>query len=213
MNHRALLPRAGLWAAAIAGWVLAAGSALPAETDAGDSWDRYRVLVERNMFLRNRRPPRPPGQSGGSTVRLVRDSDRDIILTGISRHDDEYVAFFENTATGLTSRIGTGQPVGKGRTRSITLDGVEYERDGAVTQIEVGRTLTGTYVVRTTTRPAATQPAGPPSGPEESATQPAETTTDSSAAPPAAPPEGPGGSNVMDIEEQMRRRREQELRR
>ncbi len=212
MNRRTLLPRAGVFAAAIAALVLAAGSALPAETDAGDSWDRYRVLVERNMFLRNRRPPRPPGQSGGQTV-VVRDSDRDIILTGISRRDDEYVAFFENTATGLTRRIRTGQAVGKGKIGSITLDGVEYERDGAVTQIEVGRSLTGTYVVRATTRPAATQSAGPLSGRQEPATQPAETTTDSSAAPPAAPPEGGGDSDVTDIEEQMRRRREQELRR
>jgi hypothetical protein len=212
MNRRALLPHARLWAAAIAGLVLAAGSPLPAENGEGDSWDRYRVLVERNMFLRNRRPPRSRDPSAGPTM-PVRDSDRDVILTGIVRHGDEYFAFFENVATGLTRRIRAGQAVGKGRIRSITLDGVEYDREGAASQIEVGRSLAGTYVVRATTRPAATQPAGPPSGPEEPATQPAGPTTDSSAAPPAAPPEGAGGSDAMDIEEQMRRRREQELRR
>lgn len=56
MNYRTPLPGKGLWAAAIVALALAAISPLPAETGPGDASDRYRVLVERNIFLRDRRP-------------------------------------------------------------------------------------------------------------------------------------------------------------
>lgn len=204
MNRRTLLPAARLLTAAVAASALAIALPPRAATGQDRSWDRYRVLVERNIFLRDRRPARPRGSSR-PIQRVVRDSDRDIVLTGIGRRDGETVAFFENTATGVTTRTSVGQAVGKGRARSITLDVVDYERDGSVSRIEIGYALQGGRFVRETVAagpPATTRP-GEPSG---STTGPAAETR------PAPSGSDTKTSDIADILKRMRQRREQELR-
>lgn len=203
----------GLWAAAIAALLVAAISPASAETAPADSWDQYRLLVQRNIFRRDRRPPQPGGPSRGPTVRVVRDSDRDIVLTGIGQRDGESVAFFENTATGVTTRVRVGQPVGKGTARAITLDVVEYERDGSLNRIEIGYTLQGGRFVRQTVAagPGATTR---PGGPLLSTTQPATAASGPAAQTSSAAPGGEAtSSDITDILERMRQRREQEMRR
>ena len=212
MNRRAVLPSTKLWAVAIAALVLPAGSTLPAETAPEDSWENYRVLVERNIFLRDRRPARPRGPSLGPREPIVRDSDRDVVLTGIGRRNGEYVAFFENTATGVTTRARMGEDVGKGRIRAITLDTVEYERDGVVTRIEIGYALQGGRFVRETvptSSRATTRPSDSSLSTTAPATAPAEQASEAS---PAGSGGGAESTDVEDILRQMRQRREQELR-
>jgi len=205
MSCRMLLSGTGLWLAAVAAAAPPADSSAPA-TDRVRSLDDYRVLVQRNIFLRDRRParlesaPRP-------VARVVRDTDSGIVLTGIGRYDGEFVAFFENVASGRTSRVGVGEAVGKGRIKSITLDLVEYERERSVTEIRVGYALGGErYLVET---PPATSPSdltSPATGPTTAASRPAAE---------AGPPVSPGAAESSDLEDilrQMRQRREQELR-
>ena len=211
MNYRTPLPGKGLWAAAIVALALAAISPLPAETGPGDASDRYRVLVERNIFLRDRRPAQR-GPSPRSTALVVRDSDRDVVLTGTGRRDDESVAFFENTTTGFTTRVRVGQAAGKGRIRSITLDGVEYERGGSVTRIDIGHALQGGRFVRETVAPsppATTQPGEPSRSTTAPATAPAGSQAETRPAPSGS---GAGSADIEDTLKQMRQRREQELR-
>jgi len=192
-----------------------------------DSWEKYRLLVDRNIFLRYRRRRttyRPP--TTRPAPRRPRDSDQDIVLTGIGNRDGQTVAFFEDTVSEATVRARAGEAVGRGRIRSIWLDGVEYERDGRTTRIEVGRTLQGArFVVERPVRPAPA--ARPAPGAAGSAGQSAEPTTgpatapagdagdDKSVATPAPEPVKPKSddSDVADILKRMRERRERELRR
>ena len=177
----------------------------PSSPGAGpdDPWEKYRVLVQRNIFLRDRRPVRAPGNA--STQPAMHDSDRDVVLTGVARRSGTFVAFFENTRTHATSRIRAGQAVGKGKIKAITLDGVTYERGDRVRTVAVGRSLAGVRSAPVTGRTATSAPTKPsdPPGPR------GEPTTA-----PAAPTANPGAdaSDAKDILEQMRRRRQRELR-
>jgi hypothetical protein len=192
--------------------VPAAGSPAPA-AEQEKSWDSYRLLVERNIFLRDRRRRVPRAPLPRAAPRVAPDSDRDIVLTGIGRRDGEYVAFFENAILDVTVRLQVGQDVGKGKIKAITLDAVQYDRGGSVTRIEVGDALQGGRFIRETVAaapPPATQPAGPStsptSQPEIAASQPA---------PSPRPPASGGGeksSDVADILKRMRERRARELR-
>ena len=211
MSREAPLPAVGVLIAAVVASVLAI--VLPPRAAAAQerSWESYRVLVERNIFLRNRRAARTRGPSA-TTMRAVYDSDRDFVLTGIGRRNGETVAFFENTRTQTTTRVSIGQAVGKGAARAITLDSVEYERGGAVTRIEIGYALQGGRFVRETVA-ASTPVTTAPDESSVSTTGPA--TASSQPAPEETPtPSGSGADSgdVSDILRQMRQRREQELR-
>ena len=164
------------------------------------TWESYRVLSERNIFLRNRsrpssgrhgpgsEPPRPPVDTG----------DTSLVLTGIIRQGDDCVAFFEDTRTGKTTQFLAGAALGRGRLGLITEDTVHYACDGQLRKITIGTTLAGTAASfskpATTTAPApAASPArapGAPPGPPGAVT----VTTAPGAAPSGAtppPPEAP----------------------
>lgn len=213
MSRWTSLPGTTLLVAAVGVWVLAAVSPTPAATEKDRTWDSYRVLVDRNMFLRDRRPPRPTRTARARpTMAPPSDSDRNVLLTGVARRDGEFVAFFENTRTNATAKVRVGQAVGKGKATAITLDGVEYERDGSVSRIAIGDALRGGRFVRETVaaRPGpATRPSerpAPTTGPATASAEPAPETR-------PAPSEGSDKtSDVTDIEKRMRQRRERELR-
>ncbi len=202
----------------IAAAALLAGSALPAATATQRSPDRYRLLVERNIFLRNRRAPRPPRTQRTETV--VRDSDAETALTGVARRGGQFVAFFENSRTGALSKARVGERIGKGTVKAIAIDGIEYEREGRLRQVSLGRSLAGVAVVRQVAAapPTSSSVPAPPAGGAEVATGGPQPTTAPGAARtirvmiPAAPA-GSTGASVADILEKLRLRRERELRR
>jgi len=86
MNRWNPSPGTKLFVAAVAGSLLWAASWLPAANGRDDSWDDYRVLVERNIFLRDRRPRRrmPP------STRPTRRSRSDLSLIHISEPTRPY---------------------------------------------------------------------------------------------------------------------------
>ena len=205
--------------AAAAAIALAAVWPAPAAEPA-DSWQRYRILVDRNIFLRNRRRPQPRTiRSARWTQPTTTDTDGDLVLTGIARRDGTFVAFFEDLQTGLTIQVPTGRTVGKGKIAAISLNGVEYQRDGAVRSIEIGRRLTGSDLPRRaerstlgpSTRPLASR--GPGDGsPDRPATTTTAAATKPKAASPRAAPGGAKNSDIADILKRMRSRRQQEMR-
>jgi hypothetical protein len=170
---------------------MAAAAAPSTDDGAGRtaSWDRYRVLSERNIFVRDRwRPPVKPVSSGPAP--LI-DPDSRLVLTGIGQEGSETAAFIEDTRTGLTLRARTGDAVGKGKLAEISLDCIEYECEGSIRRIEIGTTLAGSTAWRTPTQTAATtQPAAP---------------LEASTSAPAVP------ADILSIEERMRRQRQQQL--
>lgn len=199
--------------AAAGGLALAASVRTPAPAGKAPSWDDYRLLVDRNIFRRDRRAARAYTPRSPASMPVAYDSDASIVLTGIARHDGQFVAFLEDAGAGTLRRAGVGQAAGKGRIVAITLDQIEYDRDGTVRRIGLRQSLAGTAapvaVARAATllRPpsAAPRAGAPATAPAETepATQPARVDT----------PSAETDSNTSDILERMLRRRQEELRR
>jgi hypothetical protein len=122
-----------------AGERTAARSAPPAiASAAGSSWENYQSLLRNNPFLRDRYSARMGGSQGGSAYF---DPEASLVLTGIAREGEEYVAFFENMQTRATEKVRTGQQIGLGRLGPMTLEYAEYQKDGMATRVEVGMNL------------------------------------------------------------------------
>ena len=156
MSWRTSPSRAGLLCVmtAVSIWAICWPLATAAERDGPR--DVYRILVERNMFLRDRGHPPPSGLASSRPARDVpADPDAGIVLTGIAGRRGKYVAFIEDRRTNTTMRVRVGDEIGLGRITTITLDGAEYERDGRTTRVRIGRNLAGAIA---TTAPAAWRP-------------------------------------------------------
>lgn len=125
--------------------------ALSAERE-GDAqfWDNYRVLVEQNIFSRQR----------GRALRRDDDKPKErpapalesyFVLKGIVRQNEEYVAFLEDTRMGETVRARAGDSIARGRVKNLTLDNIEFEMDANSITVEIGDSLQGKAPIRSVT--------------------------------------------------------------
>jgi len=120
---------------------LALTSAAPAVGSQGQrTWDSYRILIERNIFSRNRRSPT---QEVRETAPAPAPPERFIVLTGVARRGAEHVAFLEDARTGNTKAVKVGDNVLEGRIRNMTLDMIEYEKGEETVTIGIGGNLEG----------------------------------------------------------------------
>jgi hypothetical protein len=162
----------------------------------GDEFaQRYALLADKNIFVRNRPPTRSITNRGPETPRRAEEA---FLLTGIAMQEGRHVAFIENTASGTTQRLLPGDPVAGGKVVAVEFDALEFEANGRTTRIGIGRNLLGDRFTPTSTAPGSTTaPAGANGG--SAAAAPA-------AGAPAAPL--PGDANLSP-EERMKLRRQQ----
>jgi hypothetical protein len=153
--------------------------------------DRYGVLSERNIFLRDRGRRRrwePTSQPAYGT----RPAEDSYVLRGVVFEDDQFHAYVENLSGYSVLKLGVGDTVASGKIAQIEINAIEYELSGRRTRIEIGQTLTGGQAASFETILSET------SG---STTQPA-----------SAPAINPNDPNLT-IEQKMKLRRQQELNR
>ena len=162
-----------------------------AEGEGTASWDRYQVLSERNIFVRNRGQITENKDGSAQTVKAIDDTDQYFVLTGTAQRGQEGIAFVEDIRSGQTVKVRTGDPIGKGKLIRITLDHAEYECEGKTTRIEIGNTFTGITAPQVSTVTAVPPEPGISADPSRSAH---ETDADKAA-----------------VIEQMRKRREQQM--
>jgi hypothetical protein len=165
-------------------------------------WESYRILSERNIFLRNRSRP-SSGRAAPSAHAVVSNGDDRIVLTGIIQQGQDYLAFVEDTRTGKTAMAQVGDTLGRGRLAAVTLDAIQYTCDGKTARIAIGSNLTGAAVTfakpaaapSAKAAPAATPTAAPSAGATPAAATPAAATpaaaTATAATPAAATPPAP----------------------
>ena len=185
-------------------------------------WDDFRILTDRNIFDRNRRPPvvRPPRIEGPRPTITPQapkpiDTDQYIVLLGIGLEGPQYTAFFEDAGAGKILQVLTGDVVGKGRLRAVNLDSVQYDRGGKFSIVKVGYTLTGTQAASMGFATPASSASAAASGTSRSGssrlTSTAPATTQPTTAPSTGATSAPVSDGLQDILERMRQRREQEL--
>ena len=122
--------------------VLTAGAALPPRPDA--AWEKYQVISRNNVFLRDRHASSSStSPATGTANQSALTPEQSVVLTGIVREDDRYVAFTEDLRTRATTKIGLGDAIGTGRICGMTLDHIDYENGAGVTRVEIGKNLEG----------------------------------------------------------------------
>lgn len=188
----------------------------PKADESAATWERYKVLSQRNMFSKNR------GRSQEESRReRERERPRDvpaapreessIVLIGVVQKDGVPAAILENRSSGKIQTVLKGAAIGAGTIKTISLDSLDFDCDGILHVIKVGQTLAGTAPSSiTVTAPTTTTASGSASGGTISTTTAPATTAPagSPASGPAAAPSG-GGDSVL---ERMRRRRQEEMR-
>lgn len=117
-----------------------AHSATEPQSRSAESLDDYRIVWERNIFSPDRGTRRRQEESE-ARVKPEYRPERDIVLRGVSERGDRCVAFLENLQSGATTRVQEGEEIARGKVKTITLDRIEYESNGRVTEVAVGQTL------------------------------------------------------------------------
>jgi hypothetical protein len=160
----------------------AAGAGGPEPTEEA-TWERYEVLLERNIFARRRgrtavaseRPEEPPPPT----------PERYVYLRGVTRVGDEFVAFLEDTRSGQVTQVHAGEEAVRGEVSRVWLGGIGYVQGGGEVEVAVGENLE---------KSASAQSAGP-----VAETEGGEAATHAAGAPPS------------DLLERLRQRRQEEL--
>jgi hypothetical protein len=121
-------------------------SSLSAETPpAKTGWEKYQVVVDRNIFMRDRSAAKSAGTEAKTPAESKAVSSSSV-LTGILQRGGDIIAFFENPETKKTARIRPGEEIEGGKIISATRDEAVYEKDGQRTNITIGSDLTGAKV-------------------------------------------------------------------
>ncbi len=146
-------------------------SSRPANPSAAALPKEFAIFEKQNPFAHGPPPQLASAQMG---------PESNLVLKGVMDTSGTCVAFIEDTASKHVMQVSSGQPVGRGRLKMVSLDAVEYEAMGNAKKIMVGQNFNGQVVPPT----PATQPAGPQPPP-------------GAPGPGQGPPPGPGGPQPM----------------
>ena len=146
----------------------AASSARGERSDApATSWERYSVIVARNIFLKDR-AQRESRRSTRPTTPAYRP-ERNLLLTGAARQGERCVAFIEDIRTGAVTRVAANDMVLGGRITEITLDHLVYEKDDRKITVPIGKNFGGDANEAAGAYEAAESESAPPSLPGDAA--------------------------------------------
>jgi len=120
----------------------------PRPTSQRNYSDRYGVLEQRNIFLRDRTKPTTQRSTTGSSsaaTQPARSPEQMLFVTGIVLEDDGVHAYVEDSSASPPKilRIAPGENLGRGRVVEIQIDALAFEHAGNVNWITVGCDLTG----------------------------------------------------------------------
>lgn len=180
--------------------------------------DRYAVLADRNMFVKERwrivptserENPRRNFNDGSREARRVPPPEASYILTGIilpepGEADGQVHAIVEDMKGGKVLRLSRGDAVARGQITDIMIDAVQYSANGQQAWVELGRDFTGAIPASPSEIYAAAAAAA-------ATTQGGGSTTGPTSAPSTgALPLDPNNPNLS-LEERMKIRRMQQL--
>ena len=120
----------------------------------------FAIFEQQNPFAHGpAAPPAPAGPPQGGP-------EASLVFKGVMDNSGKCIAFIEDLASKHVTQVMAGQPIGRGKIKSINLDAMEFEVMGAMRKILVGQNLDGQVVPPTPPQPAAQPPGGPPQGPQ-----------------------------------------------
>jgi hypothetical protein len=123
-------------------WPVAALAQESAEKPA-DTWAVYKVIVDRNMFSRQR----------GAAERRQRDTEQQVVtvpdpesyyrLRGIAQENGTFIAFVEDTRRSETLKLRQGDTVARGSIESLDLDSIVFRLEDRTIPVAIGQDLLG----------------------------------------------------------------------
>jgi hypothetical protein len=115
----------------------------------------FAIFQSRNPFTQGKSKP-------GAAAANAQEAS--LVLKGTVDVEARMVAFVEDRGAKRVVQLAAGEPVARGKVKTITLDGIEYEAGGNIKRIAVGQNLNGEVVPPTpTSKPGPAQP--PPGQP------------------------------------------------
>ncbi|UCD50675.1 MAG: hypothetical protein JSW27_24520 [Phycisphaerales bacterium] len=134
-------------AVVVLGWIAALEPAVglgqaqePNKPD--DPWGKYELILERNMFSRQRGPRRREDRGERREVAMP-NPESYFRLRGIVQEDGRFIAFVEDTRSNSVLKLRQGDSVARGTVKALTLDTVEYQLGDQVTTVRLGYDLEG----------------------------------------------------------------------
>jgi hypothetical protein len=109
-------------------------------------WSQYKIIVERNIFSRNRgrnTPVRGTPDDQGRIQQKAPQLESYFVLKGIAKENDKFAAFLEDTRDGHVIQVIANESIARGKITKLTLDSIIYQRDSEETPVKVGETLQG----------------------------------------------------------------------
>jgi hypothetical protein len=231
--HLLRVARAAAWAAAVvSAGAVAAADAVPSRTPPTATTqpasvptyrERYTVLSDRNIFVKERYKivPESDGrrsEQGPRDIRVARPLEAGYVLTGVVLEEGLFRAYVEDSNASRILRLTSGDSVANGHIGTIAIDAVAYVANGQTKTIPIGNDLTGTPISFSTTQSGGSwgygsggygsggSGRGGTTGPSTGSSVGSTTS-----GPPPAPLPDPNNPNLS-LEERMRLRRAQELR-
>lgn len=107
--------------------------------DGQASWAKYEVLLEGNIFDRQR--GRAEREEREAAEKRAPAPEHYLFLRGVTRLNGEHVAFLEDMRSGEVLRARSGEAVLAGRVGKVVLDSVEYVKGGEARTVAVGQNL------------------------------------------------------------------------
>ena len=176
---------------------------------------RYSVIWQRSIFLRERRGYQPvgPRRDSESMTRQALSLTGTALVNKPELGGAVYVAYIEDGRSGDTQRLNVGDSVGGGKVLAIGLEYVDFEFGGRTRRITVGMNFDGMPQGRggfgREGGPYAGGPDGGRFGDGPPTSQPS--TTLAGSPPSSSDSGGSSGASVSEIEARMRAKRAQEL--
>ena len=158
-------------------------------------WERYEKVVDFNIFVRSRgNRTSPTRREGPEDVSPVAMPAPHLVLRGVSRRGDAWIAFVEDIRSEQMMKVTSGDKLNGGRVDSISMAGISYSYGEARVDVAVGG-MVGAGSRAPDTAAASEAPA-------DSAT---------SSAAGAKPADAGKAGNEPSILERLRRKREAQL--
>jgi hypothetical protein len=107
-------------------------------------WAKYEVILQRNMFSRQRVPIRLK-EAVKEAPRAMPNPESYFLLKGVVQENSQFIAFVEDKQTGSVLRLRQGDRVARGTIKSLNLDGVEYQLADKTTAVSMGFDLEGRH--------------------------------------------------------------------
>jgi hypothetical protein len=135
---------------------------------------KYDIILQRNVFSRQRSPFRPRDSSQSQAV-VVPNPETHFLLNGIVQENEQFSAFIEDTQGGGVLRLRQGDRVARGTIKTLSLDALEYQLEDKTIIVKLGCDLEGTrgatpVAVMATELPKPSQTPAPTTAPASAST-------------------------------------------